>query len=84
VSYQGVLEELDQLRLNKGEPVTHPDVYTDHTVTLTVARSLQGGFDIGTTTSMDDNPTAKHVLRVKFLGTDGDKPDHARQKGSES
>jgi hypothetical protein len=49
------------------QPDVHPDVYTHHKTTVTAAESLRDGFDIGATISMDDYPTAKHLLKVKFL-----------------
>jgi hypothetical protein len=51
------------------QPDVHPDVYSDHAVTLTVPESLKDGFAIPVTVSMDDQPTKKHVLAVKFLKT---------------
>jgi hypothetical protein len=54
------------------QPVTHPDVFSEHATTLTAAASLIGGFDIGVTVSMDDKLTAKHVLKVKFLRASND------------
>jgi hypothetical protein len=63
------------------QPVTHPDVYSEHTTTLTAGESLKDGFDIGATVSMDDRPTAKHVLKVKFLRSVSDaEPKDAPQK----
>jgi|SRR5438132_11363305 len=49
------------------QQVTHPGVFSEHATTLTAAASLKDGFDIGVTVSMDDKPTAAHVLRVRFL-----------------
>jgi hypothetical protein len=65
------------------QPVAHPDVHTDLTTTLTAARGLEPQFDIAVTVSMDDKPTAKHVLTVKFLKTSSDaEPRNGTQKGS--
>jgi hypothetical protein len=69
------------------QPVTHPDVYTDITTTITAARSLEPEVGIPTTVSMDDKPTAKYVLKVRFLRTSSapeiKKPEPEMPSGSD-
>lgn len=72
--YPVVPDIAGNLRVWDKHPDVHPDVYNDHTVTLTAADSLKGGFGIRVTISMDDYPTTKHVLAVKFLGTSAGAP----------
>ena len=62
------------------QPDVHPDVYTDHTLTLTVNDSLMDGFAIVTTASMDDYPTVKGALAVKFLKTSSESQTKAAPK----
>jgi hypothetical protein len=59
--------ELGGWRIYEKQPTVHPDVSNDHTTTLTVDRSLESGFEIGATLSMDHRPTTRQVLKVIFL-----------------